>query len=73
MTDIDQALTRVKEADDALAALRDDHDRAEKEAHQRRDDAIRQAHRAGASYAEIADVIGTHRSFVYQIVKGRKK
>jgi hypothetical protein len=73
MTDLDQVLARVKEEDDALTALRDEHRRAETEAQRRRDDAVRHAHRAGASYAEIADVIGTHRSRIYQIVKGRKK
>lgn len=69
MTDIDEALARVQETHDAYTAAR----RADTEAQRRRDQAIRQAHKLGASYAEIADVIGVHRSYIYQLVKGKKK
>ncbi len=63
MTKVETTLARVREADAALVEAR----RASEEAQRRRDQAVRRAHEAGASYAEIADVLGVHRSYVYQL------
>ena len=68
MTDIDRALARVRETHDALTKIRQEDARAQR----RRDDAIRQAHALGASYQDIANVLGVHRSYIFQICQGKR-
>jgi Homeodomain-like domain len=60
---IESAVARVQEAHTKLLKAR----QAEERAQSRRDRAVRDAHTAGASYQQIADVLGVHRSYVYQI------
>jgi len=69
MTDIETALRRVRETHRALDAARRVADRQQREAQQRRDQAIRKAHAAGASYQDIADILNVHRSYIYQICR----
>ena len=70
MMDIETALRRVRETHRALEAARRAADRQQRDAQQRRDQAIRQAHAAGASYQDIADILKVHRSYVYQLCRG---
>jgi hypothetical protein len=64
---VETALARVKETHDALVKARQANERAQ----HRRDRAIRDAHAAGASYQQIADVLGVHRSYIYQLCLGK--
>jgi hypothetical protein len=62
---VETALAHVQDTHDALLKARKACERAQ----QGRDRAIRDAHEAGASYQQIADVLGVHRSYVYQITR----
>src|SRR5262249_649105 len=65
MPDVETALARVREAQDAYVAAH----RADQDAQLRRDRAVRRAHKAGASYQDIADILKVHRSYAYQICR----
>jgi DNA-directed RNA polymerase specialized sigma24 family protein len=68
MTDVTTVLARVREAHDAYVSTRTTNDKARS----RRDQAVLRAHQTGASYQEIADVLGVKRSYIYQICRREK-
>ena len=65
MTDVTTALAQVQETHAAYVSTRAVNDKAR----HRRDRAVRRAHQTGASYQEIADVLGVKRSYIYQICR----
>jgi DNA-binding CsgD family transcriptional regulator len=69
MTEIETALARVRDTHQVLDDVRRDASRQERDARRRRDKAVQEAHAAGASYQQIADVLGVQRSYVYQICR----
>jgi hypothetical protein len=69
MTDVTTVLAQVREAHAAYVSTRAVNDKART----RRDEAIFRAHRTGASYQDIADVLGVKRSYIYQICTREKR
>jgi transposase len=69
MTDLDAALEDVATTDKDLQATRKSAERRLRVLQDRRDKAVKRAHAAGASLQTIADVLGVHRSYVYQITR----
>ena len=65
MPDVETALARLREAQHAFVAAH----RVNRDAQLQRDHAVRRAHKAGASYQDIADILKVHRSYAYQICR----
>jgi Homeodomain-like domain len=69
MADYDAELDEVRATDKDLQATRKSVDKRLSVVQDRRDKAVKRAHAAGASLQTIADVLGVHRSYVYQITR----
>jgi hypothetical protein len=69
MTELDSALAHVKATDRALREARDDQAAALRD----RDQAVRRAHKLGASYRQIASLLGVAHNHVYEICNPEKR
>ncbi len=73
MTDRDAALQEVRATDKELQDARRSAEKRLTHAQDRRDQAVKRAHEAGASYRAIAEVLGVAHNYVYEIVNGPKR